>query len=286
MDDDVVAFTPADVEALRHARALVVLGILGPDRQAALVRTWGRSFARLAEWQTGLLADVAADSDSGSDPGSGSANDQAASGLAGLTDEVLPRVEALQTYVWRRHLAGAAARQLALGEHGGESAPLTVGFVDIVGYTSRSRTLDEAELVAWVERFEATVTGLLTEAGGQVIKNIGDEVLLTADDPTAVADVLLELVRRGADDDDPFPGVRAGLAHGEVVRRLGDVFGPTVNLAARLTSAARPGTVLVDRGVHDALREQRPDDLVLRRVRRLSLKGFDRVEAWALRPAD
>ena len=38
---------------------LVKLGILSDDSQAALVRTWGRSFARLAEWETTLLANVA-----------------------------------------------------------------------------------------------------------------------------------------------------------------------------------------------------------------------------------
>ena len=47
--DDAVAFTEADVRALEYTHDLVKLGILSPDRQAALVRTWGRSFARLAE---------------------------------------------------------------------------------------------------------------------------------------------------------------------------------------------------------------------------------------------
>ena len=78
-DDDAVAFTEADVEALRHTHALVKLGVLSPDRQAALVRTWGRSYARLAEWQTTLLTDMALES--GADP---------SETLAALTGEVLP----------------------------------------------------------------------------------------------------------------------------------------------------------------------------------------------------
>ncbi|MBO0841611.1 MAG: adenylate/guanylate cyclase domain-containing protein, partial [Nocardioides sp.] len=49
------AFTKKDVEALRYAQALIDAGVLSEDRQAALVRTWGRSFARLAEWETALL---------------------------------------------------------------------------------------------------------------------------------------------------------------------------------------------------------------------------------------
>lgn len=286
VEDDEVVFTDADVEALRASQELVELGILSAERQAALVRTWGRSFARLADWQTSLLATVAVES--GADP------DETVGALAA---EVVPRVEALQSYVWRRHLVSAGARRLAgTGATGGaarSAAPLTVGFVDIVGYTSRSRTLSEHELVAWIERFEDETTALVVSAGGRIIKNIGDEVLFVADDTRAAVDVALELCRRGADDDDLFPEVRAGLAHGETVRRLGDVYGETVNIAARLTSVARPGSVLVDRGVYEALTGSEghdgPDDpdahpdLQLRRLRRMSVKGYSRLAAWTVR---
>ena len=61
------------------------------------------------------------------------------------------------------------------------------------------------------------------------------------------------MTARGSDPDDEFPEVRAGVAYGDVVSRLGDVFGPTVNVASRLTSIARPGSVLIDQGAHDAL---------------------------------
>jgi adenylate cyclase len=106
--DDAVAFTQADVRALECTRDLVRLGILSQDRQAALVRTWGRSFARLAEWQTRLLTDVALESP---DP---------VQQVTDLASEVLPRVEALQGYVWRRHLASAGNRLMA-----SDSAALT-----------------------------------------------------------------------------------------------------------------------------------------------------------------
>ncbi len=269
--DDEVAFTEADVTALRQAHELVELGILSPERQSALVRTWGRSFARLAEWQSDLLVDVARDS--GSDP---------TETLAALAADVLPRVEALQAYAWRRHLVSAGSRLLADPDDPGEGTA-TVCFVDIVGYTSRSKALDEPDLVAWLERFESTALDLVTEAGGRIIKNIGDEVLYVADDLPAAAEVALRMTERGADGADEFPEVRAGLAHGPVVNRLGDVYGGTVNLAARLTSAARPGTVLVDEGAHDALGED--DSFTLRRVHRLSAKGYSRLPAWALRRA-
>src|SRR5689334_15178247 len=99
-DDDDVAFTQLDVRALELAGDLINAGILADDSQAALVRTWGRSFARLAEWQTSLLAGVALEGD---DP---------MKRLDELLTSVLPKVGELQDYVWRRHLASAAHRLL------------------------------------------------------------------------------------------------------------------------------------------------------------------------------
>lgn len=285
--EEEVAFTDADVDALRLARELTELGVLGPERESALVRTWGRSFARLAEWQTGLLAAVA--QEGGTDAGA----------LPDLVAEVTGRVDRLQSYVWRRHLVAAAGRVLAADDPTSATGSASVCFVDIVGYTARSRTLEEVELVSWLETFESRTTELVVDAGGQVVKNLGDEVLLVLDDPRTAVEVASTLARMGADEDDDFPAVRAGVAHGEVVHRLGDVFGPTVNVAARLTSAARPGTVLVDRGVRDHLLDgdaqehssdgsgahsQRSDlSFRLRRVPRVHAKGYSRLAAWVVR---
>jgi adenylate cyclase len=280
--DDAVAFTEGDVEALRLSHDLMDLGILGADSQAALVRTWGRSYARLAEWQTSLLADVAVE---GPDP---------ERRLTELAGSVLPRVERLQSYIWRRHLASATSRLLATDSGTAEPAQ-AVCFVDIVGYTSRSKTLDEGELVDWLEHFEDEATGLVVDLGGRIIKTIGDEVLFVADDVTAAAEAALTMTARGADEQDRFPQVRAGIAHGPVVSRLGDVYGPVVNIAARLTSVARPGSVLVDRGAYEALtgtsgeeedRPAAPDAAyVCRRMRRTPVKGYSRLQPWVLRRA-
>ena len=307
--DDDVAFTEADVRALVQTTDLISLGILTPDSQSALVRTWGRSFARLAEWQVGLLTDLAVE-----------AKDPEAR-LMQLMDTVLPNVEELQAYVWRRHLASAANRLLATGavDGVGTTATMAVGFVDIVGYTSRSKNLTDSELVDWVEHFEDEMTRVVVDLGGRVIKTIGDEVLFVADDLVAAAEIALIVTERGEDEDDAFPSVRAGMAYGEVVNRLGDVYGPTVNVAARLTSVARPGTVLVDRGAHEGLTEMLSEDKAdpetgetpalgrlleraadelaelspfteagayrFRRMPRRPVKGYSRLEPWVLRRA-
>ena len=130
--DEDIAFAPSDVEALKTSVELVSLGILSGDSQAALVRTWGRSYARLADWQVSLLAGIAVE---GPDPDVR---------LTQLATEALPRVEALQAYVWRRHLASAASRLLSESDSLLEGeARMAVCFVDIVGYTAQSKALDE-----------------------------------------------------------------------------------------------------------------------------------------------
>jgi adenylate cyclase len=310
-DDDDVAFTKEDLKALQRTNDLISLGILTPDSQAAMVRTWGRSFARLAEWQVNLLAEIAID------------DENPEQRLSELMDTVLPRVEKLQSYVWRRHLEGAASRRLAqvADEGPGTTGTMAVGFVDIVGYTSQSKTLSDSDLVHWVEHFENEMTRTVVDLGGRVIKTIGDEVLFAADDPVAAAEVTLIVTERGEDPDDEFPRVRAGVAYGEVVSRLGDVYGPTVNIAARLTSVARPGKVLVDRGAYEVLSGPIAEDSVdtaelpaaeeetqlskildraadelaqispytqagdyrFRRLPRKSVKGYSRLEPWLLR---
>ena len=271
--DDDVAFSQCDVDALRSADDLVRMGVLSEGSQAALVRTWGRSYARLAEWQTTLLAELAVEGD---DP---------EVRLAELASTVLPSVESLQSYVWRRHLASAATHRVrdAAALEPGE-AELTVCFIDIVGYTARSRGLEGSELVSWVEQFEQETTLLVVDHGGQVIKTIGDEILFTVGSPAAAVDIALALTARGTDEEDPFPAVRVGISHGPVVRRLGDVFGSTVNAAARLTSAARPGTVVVDLGVHEALGSHDASDLRWRKLRRVPAKGFSHLDAWRVKP--
>ncbi|HJQ05043.1 MAG TPA: adenylate/guanylate cyclase domain-containing protein [Nocardioides sp.] len=277
-----VAFTEADVEAVRLTHDLIELGVLSADRQEGLVRTWGRSFARLAEWQAALLADVALES--GMD---------VRVALDVLGQEALPRVEKLQGYTWRRHLLSAAGRLLV---DRSDAHAAGVCFVDIVGYTSRSRTLDETELVEWLEAFETRALVTVVEHRGRIIKNIGDELLIVADSPQDIAEIALELVSRGQDPEDDFPAVRAGVTYGDVVSRLGDVYGPVVNIAARLTSVARPGTVLIDRGLHAALggrpepAEGEPTDddhaeesaYRFRRLRRVSVKGYSRLHVWVL----
>ena len=242
--DDDVAFAESDVEALRLTSDLVRLGILPPESQAALVRTWGRSYARLAEWQTTLLAGVAVAGRRPGDRADRSSRPTCCRGsrpcrpTSGAATSPAPRSTCSRTPA-RLSSARVPARRSASST---SSATPPRAAASTAPSWSRGSTASSR-----------TPPPLVVDHGGQVIKTIGDEVLFTVADPAAAVEIALTLTARGDDADDPFPAVRAGIAHGAVVRRLGDVFGSTVNAASRLTSAARPGTVLVDAGVHEAL---------------------------------
>ena len=79
-----------------------------------------------------------------------------------------------------------------------------------------------------------------------------------------------------------LPALRVGMATGPVLSRFGDVYGPVVNLAARLTSLAKPETVLVDKELAAALRRDRNYELRARRP--AAVRGYHHLRSWTLRP--
>jgi len=270
MADDDVAFTKADVDALRSTEALINLGFIDRDSEEAFIRTVGRTFARLAEWQVRGILRPALDSESGTV----SARDLK------QVSEILRLGSKVQDYVWRRHLVGAAIRMVLQHSVDTESEPACAGFVDIVGYTTRSRSMTGDELAALVERFESVVTDLITEHSGRVVKTIGDEIFFVVDEPGEAAWLGVELTEQHVHDDS-FPNVRVGMAYGDLLYRLGDVFGPVVNMASRLTSVARPGRAVVDKRFAELANDE--PGIRFRRMPRTRIKGFETVEPWALK---
>jgi adenylate cyclase len=256
---------------MRLTQRLHDLGMIDEDNEAALIRTLGRCFARLAEWQLGLLGREI-------DPMSLPAGD-----LAVVIGEITPVIEQVQNYIWRRHVLSAASRLLLAAPTDEGAAQAGIGFADIVGYTRQTRSLRQEELGRLVDVFEARALAIVTVHEGRIIKTIGDEILYAADRPEDAAAIALELVEEHVRDE-AFPQLRVGVAWGTVLNRLGDVFGPTVNIAARLTSVARPGRVLVDKDLADALHDD--ERFRLRRMRRTAVKGYRHLEPWKLRRAD
>jgi adenylate cyclase len=124
-----------------------------------------------------------------------------------------------------------------------DTVRLTVGFVDLVGYTRLSRELDARALGALVERFEALASDAVAARDGRVVKLVGDAVMFVAVDAGAACDIALTLLERFADD--PAVTPRGGLAEGLLLARGGDYYGSAVNLAARIGELAVPREILV-----------------------------------------
>ena len=146
-------------------------------------------------------------------------------------------------------------------------------------FTALSNELSEERIGDLVELFEARCADVVAAQRGRVIKTIGDSVLFVHEDPIAAYDIaegIITVIGR----DTRMPDVRVGLATGLVVLRLGDVFGPPVNMAARLTAVARRNRVIIDAETAGCCppTSSRPGG-----CRRRPVRGFGIVEPVAVR---
>lgn len=120
-----------------------------------------------------------------------------------------------------------------------ESKNLTIMFVDIKGYTERSSSSSREQTISLVKSFNDLVVPIIKEKKGNVVKNLGDAVLVTFDSPTdgvLSAITIMEKLREKnlkTKPEDRFE-VRASLAAGDVSIANNDIYGEPVNLAARL----------------------------------------------------
>jgi adenylate cyclase len=197
-----------------------------------------------------------------------------------IADELLPPFAAAMDAVLRRHIVDAARGLWAVDEERSTvTRQTTVGFVDLVGYTATSRALTPRQLNAAVSQFDDRVSAFVSDAGGRLVKLIGDEAMFVVDDPRAACALGLGLAA-AFEDDDEMPPVRIGLAFGPVVSIRADYYGETVNLAARLVKAAEPSTVVVS----DAVRTGVGDAFAFSALSPQVLKGFaEPIDAFALR---
>lgn len=270
--DDAVMFTDGDLAALRLVTQLTEAGVLDPGVREAVTRAVAQSMSRLTEWQVGMLKRVIE---------SEGARDVTPQQSLQIAAALVPALEELQTYVWRRHLAATISRMLVTnGEVTADgTTSLAVGFADMVGFTRTTRRRSTAELAELIEGFGASTSEVIASGGGRIIKTVGDEVLFVADDAGTAADIALDLQER-VRAESALPDLRIGLAAGQVLVRYGDVYGEVVNIAARLTSHAKPDTVLVDREVAEAL--EGDERFALRPLRTLSVRGYRHLHPWLL----
>ncbi len=269
--EDVAAFTELDVEMVRRLAAVAGAGIVTDEAIMRVARLLGASFSRIADAQLALVDELTAAL------GNGGTDDHAAV-MAAVDESVLELMQDSIVYVWRRHLLAALGRRLGADDTALEQA---VGFADLSGFTKLSQRVSADQLSELVDQFESVAFDAVSAHGGRAVKLIGDEVLFVADTLGAAIDIGLDLATqlRGIAG---MPEIHCGIAYGPTVSVGGDVFGPTVNLAARLTTIARRGTIVIQRASASQLAGR--DDLELVRVRRtFGLKGIGDMRVVAVR---
>ena len=130
-------------------------------------------------------------------------------------------------------------------------------FTDVAGYSARMQR-DETGTMALVRADFERMRALCAQHGGEVLKSTGDGLLLCFSSVVqAVACALAvqaEFTGRGAD----ALQHRIGIHLGDVFRQDGDVTGDGVNIAARLQTKARPGTICLSQSVYDAVKGKLP----------------------------
>jgi adenylate cyclase len=280
--DDDVAFTAHDQDALTNIIELVRREQLTEDAAISITRSIGQMTDRMVVWQIEALVEEMVVQRGISDAA-------ARKILVAELPDLLEPLENTLVYAWRRQMNNAVQRLAlraesglqasAAGRDGNEDdAPLplarAVGFADLVSYTSLSRQMNERTLAQLVQRFENKCAEIISVGGGRLVKTIGDEVLYIAESPEAGAEISLALAKTFTEDH-LLPSARVSMVWGRVLSRLGDIYGPTVNLASRLTALAQPGTVLVDATTAATLRDN--DRFVLMPQKARTVRGFGEV---------
>jgi adenylate cyclase len=137
------------------------------------------------------------------------------------------------------------------GIDAGTTERLAVAFTDLEQFTRWTAKNGDDAASALLAEHHRVVGPVVRSRGGRVVKRLGDGLLLTFPEAEAAVLACLELVGG-------VPGplrLRAGINLGQVVVTRDDVIGHEVNVAARVTEAARAGEVLVTAAVRQATAE-------------------------------
>jgi adenylate cyclase len=245
-DEDVV-FDDADLENLKRVKGLVDTG-LPQESVFDLIRSVSTGMARIADATRTVIGEsLLRPGDTELDLAS--RYTAAAKGLAPLSGPALE-------YAFKYHLREAIRNDVvdrATRTSGrlGAGSDITVAFADLVGFTRLGEELAPEEIGGVVDRL-GELAAEVAHRPVQLIKLIGDAAMLVSPETEPLLDAALELVRASEQQGDGFPPLRAGVAIGPALTRGGDWYGRPVNLASRITTVARPGSVLTSSDVREA----------------------------------
>jgi adenylate cyclase len=247
LDDRV--FSEADIEAARSTKLFLDAGF-GEDAITEITAVLGEGMSRLSATITAAFLQTFLRK--------GDSEEDVALRFAELAEELTPAIEPILVSAFNAHLRDAVRRgmlgrrELDTGEPPLEQQ-LCICFADLVGFTRIGSELDVGEVGSIAGRLGRLAVAT-TQPPARLIKTIGDAAMFVSPEPGAIVRVALQLIDAAAAED--LPSLRAGLAFGPVTVRAGDYFGNTVNVASRVTGAARPGSVLCTAEVRDACRDE------------------------------
>jgi adenylate cyclase len=247
-DPDAAALGEADVEAAKRVKAFLDAG-LPEEGMLQVVRTIGMGMSRIAEANREIIVRTLMQP--------GDTERDLAHRFAAAAEYMLPLIGPTLIYTLQAHLLEQIRRDviggadLASGEIRG-TAELAVCFADLVEFTRLGEEIDPEELGAVAGRFEE-MAAAVAEPPVRLVKMIGDAAMLVSTEPAPLLEAALRLIEAADAEGDEFPYLRAGLAQGQVLTQSGDYYGRSVNLASRITGIARPGSVLVDEAMKEAV---------------------------------
>jgi adenylate cyclase len=264
-----------DLELLRMAALAYWAFGADQDKVIAAARYFGDNMRRVAESQMRFFREVV------EEPmiAAGGSQREVMDRITEVGIGLLPIGFRIAEILHRRHLEHyeiedivtnieIAMEQAGLVARRPESPP-TIAFLDLSGYTALTEERGDRAAAEITERFAEIVTHAADHHGGRTVKFMGDGVMFHFASPAPAVRCGLELVE--ATPAAGLPPSHVGLHRGPVVFRDGDYFGRTVNVAARVTGAARAGDVLV---TQEVVRETESADLTFVAAGAAELKGL------------
>lgn len=247
-DPDQKALTEADLQAARRAAAFRDAGV-SDEGILETARVIGMAMAQIAVANRDLIGRTMMRA--------GDSEQELGARWADAARALTPVMTDSLGFAYSLHLReairqGVVSRTQALQGSLPGSRPIAIGFADLVGFTKLGERLEVEAIGALTEKL-STLVSEVVRPPVRVVKMIGDAAMFASLEPEPVAEAALSLVE--ATEDAGIPSLRAGLALGEAIPQGGDWYGRPVNLAARITTFARPDSVLVDEAMQAAFAE-------------------------------
>ena len=249
-EHDEAVYTAAELESARMIHVARDAGITDED-VLDLLRVLGRGLSQIAETLRTLPLKLVLEA--------GISEPELANRYAHAAEALYPLVNPLVESVLTLHLKHATQSTVvsALERSGGQlpgSREISICFADLVGFTRLGEEVAPDELGRLAVRLEA-LAGDVAEPPVRLVKTIGDAAMLASPEPEPLLGAALSLIDAADAEGEEFPQLRAGAAIGQALPRAGDWFGRPVNLASRITSVARPGSLLVERELRESVAE-------------------------------